>query len=330
MRNKTKPQIPRNNMSELLIPTVGPNKLIPSSPKRAITKSEQDSNIRPFGCTFYLEDTRARTKYVALEVGENVDFHIKTEQADIDFYMQSDDKNKLSSILIGCMADGKEQALATTFPHMQRITSLWCLKYKRPVNIFSIEIYDNNNKAKWLMPAVTPFNSPLVGRPTVTLWYTALTSLVAVFKEGMNSTIFSHKFLSYFKILEAYPSQGPFKIINNYCKTKSIEVPRESRVLSEELLKGAFDKTYHAKYVGNKYTRIRDDLKDYRNAIAHPFISDTFIDLDTIEVQAELAAISNMLERMAIEILEEEIGLLSKVSPDNIYKQLAESYIYGK
>lgn len=319
----------KNNMSELLIPSVGPNKLIPGSPESAITKSEQDSSIRPFGCTFHLEDTRARTLYIALEVVGNSDFHIKMESSDINFYIQSDDKNKLSSVLVGCMVEGKDQALTTAFPHMQRITSLWCLKYKRPVNIYSIEIYDKSNKAKWLIPNVTPSISPRVVGPVVTLWNTALTSLVAVFKEGMNSTIFSHKLISYYKILEAYPSQGPFKEINNYCKEKRMEVPRESKVLSEELLKGAFDKEYHAKYVGKKYTRIRDELKGYRNAIAHPFISDAFIDLDTFEVQAELAAISNMLERMAVEILEEEIGLLSKVSPDNIYKQLAESYTYA-
>lgn len=35
----------KNNMSELLIPSVGPNKLIPGSPESAITKSEQDSSI---------------------------------------------------------------------------------------------------------------------------------------------------------------------------------------------------------------------------------------------------------------------------------------------
>lgn len=319
----------KNQMSELLIPTVGPNKLIPGAPEKIISVSEQDHSIRPFGCTFYLEDTRARTKYVALEVGEDCDFHLKTEHSDINFYFQSDDKNKLCSVLVGCMANGKEQALATTFPHMQRITSLWCLKYKRPANIYSIEIFDKNNKAKWLIPTVTPSITPLVDRPVVTLWNTALTSLVAVFKEGMNSTIFSHKFLSYFKILEAYPSQGPFKEINNYCKEKNIEIPRESKVLFKEILKGAYDNKYHARYVGKKYTQIRDELKDYRNAVAHPFISDVFTDLDTLEVQAELAAISNMLERMAVEVLEEEIGLLSKVSPDNIYKQIAESYTYA-
>jgi hypothetical protein len=316
-------------MNELLIPTVGPNKLIPGSPENIITQSERDSSIRPFGCTFLLEDTRARTKYVALEVGKNSDFHVKMKPSDINFYIQSDNENKLNSVLVGCMANGKEQALATTFPHMQHITSLWCLKYKRPANIYSIEIYDKNNKAKWLIPTVRPSTIPLLDKPVVTLWNTALTSLVSVFKEGMNSTIFSHKFLSYFKILEAYPSQGPFKVINEFCKENNIELPRESKVLSEELLKGALDKEYHDKYAGKKYTRIRDDLRNYRNSVAHPFISDTFIDLDTLEVQAELAAISNMLERMAIEILEEEIGLLSKVSSDNIYKQIADSYTFA-
>lgn len=311
-----------------MIPTVGPNKFIPGSTEKIITESDQDRSNRPFGCTFFLEDTRARTKYVALEVRKDSNFHIKMDPSDINFYIQSDDENKLSSVLVGCMANGKQQALAETFPHMQRITSLWCLKYKRPANIYSIEIYDKNNKAKWLIPTVTPSCIPLVEKPIVTLWNTALTSLVAVFKEGMNSTIFSHKLLSYFKILEAYPSQGPFKEINNYCKENNIELPRESKVLSEALLKGTFDKEYHAKYVGKKYTRIRDELKDYRNSIAHPFISDAFTDLDTLEVQAELAAIANMLERMAVEILEEEICLLSKVSPDNIYKQIAESYTY--
>lgn len=313
-------------MSDLLIPTIGPNNPVSASTEATIAQSERDASSRPFGCTFYLEDTRARTKYVALEVGRNSDFHIKTEQSIVNFYLQFNDTRKLSSVLIGCMAMGKKQALELTLPHMQRLASLWCLKYRRPVSIYSVEVYDKNNHAKWLIPSVTPSTTPLIERPVVTLWDTALTSLVAVFREGMNATAFSHKFLSYFKILEAYPTQGPFKQINAYCKSEGIELPRETKVLTEAALRGAFDATYHSAYLGKKYTRIRDELTDYRNAIAHPFTGDMFLDLDTYEVQAELAAIANMLERMAITVLDEEIQLLAKVSSDDVHKQIAKSY----
>jgi hypothetical protein len=314
-------------MSELLIPTIGPNKMVPVSPIGTIQKSENDTSMRPFGCTYYLDDPRGRTNHVAIKVNNNCDFHIKKDPGDINFYFEADENNFFRSVLVGFNATGKEDAIKVSFPHIQHLTSLWCLKYKRPVSIFSVQVYDKKNKAKWLIPKVTPSVIPQIERPFVTVWNTALTSLVAVFKEGMNSITFSHKFISYYKILEAYPNQGPFKELNNYCTKNNINMPRTSKVLNKSLLKGAFDTQYHSKYVGKKYTRIRDELKLYRNSIAHPFISDSYLDLDTYEVQAELCAISNMLERIALDILEEEINALVCVSSDKVFQKAMKSYI---
>lgn len=171
----------------------------------------------------------------------------------------------------------------------------------------------------------SPSYIPDLVRPEITMWSAAITSLVAIFREGMNATSFSHKFLSYFKIIEAYPNQGPFKEINKYCIDKKIS--RAPKLISEEMLKGAFNEPVHSQFIDMKYTRVRDELRSFRHLIAHPFIDDSYYDIDTYEAQAELVALSNMLERMAISILEEEIEILAKLGENGKFDPVLRSYV---
>ncbi len=313
-------------MDDLLIPNVGPNKLIPWPDNKNTSLSDKDSEKRPFGCTFFLEDARARNQFVALKVGDNSDFHLKDDDIDINFYLKKNENNLLTSILVGCDAENKDEALQIALPHILRITSMWCLKYRRPVSYYALDVFDNKYKAKWLMPSITPSVIPTLEQPKVTMWNSTLTSLVAIFREGMTSNIYSQKFMSYYKILEAYPSKGPFLELVKYCENNGIKISRDRKSVTTGLLHGAYDPSHHDYFLGMKYTRVRDELAEYRNTIAHPFIGNGYRDLDTFDAQVQLVAVSNLLERMAIDILEDEFRLLSQVSIDKNMEIVHETY----
>ena len=313
-------------MDELLIPNVGPNKLIPWPDSKSTSLSDKDNEKRPFGCTFLLEDARARVKNVALKVEGNIDFHLKGDETDLNFYLKTNDQNLLSSIVVGCDARNKDEALQLTLPHVLRLTSMWCLKYRRPVSFYALDVFDNKHKAKWIMPSITPSVIPTLEQPKVTMWNTALTSLVAVFREGMTSNIHSHKFMSYYKILEAYPSNGPFLELVKYCENNGIEFARDKKNVTKELLHGAYAPSIHDHFLGMKYTKVKNELSEYRNSIAHPFIQTAYQDLDTYDAQVQLVGISNLLERMAIDILEDEFKLMAQVSNDKNFEIVHETY----
>ena len=83
----------------------------------------------------------------------------------------------------------------------------------------------------------------------------------------------------------------------------------------------------HDHFIGLKFTNVRDELSSYRNHIAHPFIDDKYFDFDTYELQADLVVITNMLERMAIQIIEQEIIALATVDEENRFDEVKNMYI---
>ena len=224
-------------MDDLIIPNVGVDKLINWSLSENSVKAEADQEIRPFGCAFYIEDNRARKEYASIRVPQGNSFNLPGDGDKIDFYLQKNEKGLLNSVLAGCFSYNKDDALKKCFHHVKRMTSLWSLKYRRPVGISSIDVHDKKHNVHWVQPKASPSDIPHLSLPSVAFYNTALTSLIAVFSEGMNSTVLSQRFLSYFKIIEAYPNQGPFKEINNYCKNNQIDIPRKKHVVSKDMLR---------------------------------------------------------------------------------------------
>lgn len=85
----------------MLIPNVGPYKLLPYVDRSIIIKSENDGEVRPFSVIAFLEDCRARTRHVYLTF-DNVDnFHITGDKCNIDFFLEKNDGGHLRSLLGG-------------------------------------------------------------------------------------------------------------------------------------------------------------------------------------------------------------------------------------
>lgn len=315
-------------MNDLLIPTVSPNKLIPFSDEKNIKQSLNDKSIRPIGCTYFLEDTRARTKYLALKCKEDMSFRVKGNDSEINYYMQTNVDGFLSSVLVGCETNIYENAIQITYPSILNLTSLWCFKYKRPVGIYAIDICDKKHNALWRMPNVIPDNIPTIDLPECSISNVSLSHLISIFKEGMNAISFTHKIQSYFKILEAYPNQAPFLQINNMYNQKGKSIKRKRLVVTEEMLKGAYDESIHKTFIGMKFTRVKQEINNIRNAISHPFIDNKFVEYDSFETQSVFAAYSIMLERISIEIIEQEIKNIISISEQDSSYNVWKSYLH--
>jgi hypothetical protein len=312
----------------MLIPNFGLYKCQPYCNEQLITKSLADTKNRPFSVTIFLEDNRARTKHVYISFDKLDRFHIKSDESKINFYMNKNESGHLISIVVGCFTTNYQRALEIVYPYTQMILSQWCMKYQRPIGVYDTHIKDLDNKAIWRIPHSAPNTLPMIEFPIVTMANSTLASLISVFREGMNSQSNGNRFLNYFKILEAYPSLGPFRETNLYCKEKGIKHKRSTLVVTEELLLGSYKAEYHELYLGKKFTWCKNELLEFRNAIAHPFLkNEKYIELDTFAIQAGLSAYANLLERVALKILNEEFMLWDKLSTDPIDTSVIKSYV---
>ena len=97
--------------------------------------------------------------------------------------------------------------------------------------------------------------------------------------------------------------------------------------VTEQLMTGAFTEEYHREFIGKKATWCRYRLHRVRLAVAHPFLDGhQYIDLDTTEHQAVLAAYANLLERLAIAILDDEFRLWGEFVDEPGYAEMSKSY----
>lgn len=312
----------------MLIPNVGPHKLLPYVDQSIINKSENDHEERPFAVIAFLEDSRARTRHVYLTFGNADSFHMKDDKGNIDFFLEKNNDGHLASLLGGCFVNNHQEAFELVFPHILRIISQWCFKYKRPISIYETRVVDNRHQATWGIPYTSPSVVPIVEVQGATMAETTLTSLFAVFKEGMNSQSSGNRFLNYYKILEAYPNKGPFLETIKACKSKGVTNPRSVPVVTSELLIGAYEEEYHSIFIGKKFTWCKEHLRGLRDALAHPFLDEKgYLDLDSLTVQLHLSAYANLLERIAIKVLEEEFLLWGRLSDDPNYEVAARSYV---
>lgn len=311
----------------MLIPNIGPHKFLQYKSDDITKKSIIDTEIRPFSVTCYLEDTRAREKHIFLRIGEDDSFHVEMNNEQIDFFLNENEKGFINYLLGGCFRASYIEAYELVFPHLQSIITQWVFKYKRPINIYEVRIIDKKHNAAWGIPHSRPNTIPKIDVPIVNFQDSAISALFAIFREGMNSVSYSNKFLSYYKILESYPNNGPFKETNNFFENNNIKNVRGRPKVTKGLLKGAYTEKYHKNFLDKKFTRCRDKLRDYRDAVAHPFLTDGYINLDDIGTQSELSAYANLVERMALSILEEELRLWIEYSNDPLIISAALSYL---
>jgi hypothetical protein len=100
-------------------------------------------------------------------------------------------------------------------------------------------------------------------------------------------------------------------------------------VVTTDLLKGAFEEEYHSIFIGKKFTWCKEHLRPLRDAVAHPFLDGKgYLDFDNLTVQSHLSAYANLVERIAVKVLEEEFVLWGQLSDNPGYEVAAKSYIY--
>jgi|TARA_B100002003_G_C14007783_1_gene486299 hypothetical protein len=91
---------------------------------------------------------------------------------------------------------------------------------------------------------------------------------------------------------------------------------------------GAYKAEYHQAFLGKKFTWCKEQLKDFRDALAHPFIKRKgYVDLDSLDTQTKLSAFANLLERIALSVLREEFTLWGELSDDPKYASMVQSYL---
>ncbi len=155
-------------------------------------------------------------------------------------------------------------------------------------------------------------------------------SVLALFREGMASTQVAYRLLCYFKILDAWKNgQGPFAQSDELLKKKNRRRDKSRLKLDDRLFSGKGDAKKYEDYLGKKFTWVIDQCTDARDFIAHPFRrSGEFISLDDPNTLIALGDLANIAERMAIEVVVEELQLLSSIAETDLTERVVRSLVH--
>jgi hypothetical protein len=257
---------------ELLIPTIGPHHWVRVSSPDAIKASDDDKTLRPISIVFFLEDPRARTQHVYVTLDQEKEFHYGENSDAVNIWLEGNKERLLQSIIVGVYDTSTQSAFLRAAERIYSMLSLWTYQYKRPFSVQEVKLYDKTHKAQWQIPKFCPHSVPLKLSFLALHQESHIGSLFAIFREAMNSTSFAYRFLSYFKIAEAWIShQGPFAWIIYESKRKGKSPDFPIRKVDKELLGGAYRPEYHDIFLNKKFTWCVNQLEEIRALIAHPF-----------------------------------------------------------
>jgi hypothetical protein len=311
--------------------SLGPYDWLPASDPKTIEASDIDTTIRPVGITVFLEDPRARTPYVYVHPPAETEYHVNTDDGTVvDLWLRATpDGQFLSSVLLGTHAASAKQAFDRSYAYLLSLLSLWSFQAQRPMAVHEILVDDRPHGAKWVVRPQAQV--PLRLNNTKGSFGVAhpLGSLMALFREGMASTHASQRFLSYYKILDAWrKGDGPFKLTNEQLRAKGMA--RRKLVFAKEMFLNRPASHDYSEVLGKKFTWCIDRMNEPRKFVAHPFDEEgKFLSLDDPTTQAALSQAANMAERMAIEILVEEINVIRSLAPsDEAGNLLLEAYVH--
>jgi Methylamine utilization protein MauJ len=309
----------------------GPYDWLPASTSETITASDADTTVRPVGVTAFLEDPRARAAHVYVRPPAQTEYHVKTDDGSVvDLWLRAcPDGQFLSSVLLGTHAETPKRAFDRNYAYLLSLLSSWSFQAQRPMAVREILVEDKTHGAQWVVRPQA--QEPLQLNDIKASFAAAhpLGSLMALFREGMASIHASQRFLSYYKIIDAWRNgEGPFKLTNEQLKAKGMS--RRRLVLEEGMFTNKPATHDYSEVLGKKFTWCIDRLYEPRNFVAHPFDEQgRFLSLDDPMTQAALSQAANMAERMAIEILVEELRLLrSLASTDELGDRVLEAYIH--
>ncbi len=318
------------SLSELHIPHIyATSWWCEAGDKKSRLNFSQDKSIRAIGVRFCLEDLRAKTLYAHVKLNTELSQNLQEpNDKQVDVYFERNAQDFLSAILIGSQYSDMEDALSRSFLILNSILSMLTFFYRRPFRVWQIHLTDEKHgiklSTKSYCPKTAVFSLPSAGIPS----HYPMGSLFSLYREGMNSLDIPYRYITFFKIYEAWYDK---KIRKKFFNRKNRTQPKV--LITKDMLMGFFIEKYHKPYLNKAINekKIYGKLSDLRNMIAHPFLNNRepsgFIVLDSFESIKKLEAMANLIERIATEILEQELSIWAEERPD--YKQLLAVYKRG-
>lgn len=319
------------NWKDTLVPNVGPHHWVALTHPDTLSASDRDTASRPIGVVFHLEDPRARTQHVYVQLRkEEKEFHRGSGTETVDIWFEENGDGLLQTIVFGLFDTNTQSAFRRASENAYSLLSLWAYQYKRPFAVQEVKLQDKTHNALWIIPKFCPKAVALRTTQMAFSQESPIGSLFALFREGMNSTSSAYRFLSYFKIAEAWKNRlGPFAWLVAEAKRKNRPPSMPVRVVTVEFLGGSYRPAYHDPYVGKKFTWCIDQLEELRAVVAHPFNkASAFTNFDSPDAQAYLGAAANLVERIAIQLLEDFLEEWEAVDEGGLAKQVKSVYAH--
>ena len=301
---------------------------VKSDSQHKIKGAQSDHAKRKFVFRFFLEDLRARTQFVHVLLAEE----LSQSAQDVDIWFEKNENGFLSVIQVELIADNFISGFRKSHDCALRLLSMITFFYRRPCRISFISAFDAKHElvlekmfntcpapAKFILPKAAFSKEVPIG------------SLLAIYREAMNSIDLGWRYINFFKIYESwYKNRFVFDLTNKLLQKDDIERPEI--IVTKDLLQGAFAPKFHKEILNRNFKdkELFKELNHIRNLIAHelltrvPDVAPHFGNFDDTFQQESLEANSNLVERMATKILEVELDLLGKC--DQAFKEVNEIY----
>lgn len=315
-------------VDELHIPHINLLHWVSTSEKKNVSKAMKDKNKRPYGITFFIEDLRANTSYAHVRIEEDeLSQSLKVDSNSINSWFNKNKEGYLESILVGVDSTNQIDAFKIAYSHISTVLSLFTFFYRRPFRIWQTHVFDKKNKVTFITPRFKPKPEKLKLPNISFLTNNPLGSLFSLYREGMNSLDLPYRFTNFFKIYEAWFFEDSAKKF-----FYRDEKPRLPIIITKKMLSGTYRKKYHQEFLDKDILdkELYLYLNTVRKYLSHPFIDryvpPSFYNLDEVSVSEALECMSNLIERIATKILDDELSLLSSINPKindlvKIYKQ---------
>ena len=268
------------------------------SPEKS-NQSKKDKSKRKFGVKFFLEDPIAKTDHVYLSLSEE----ILIRNADANIYFEKNNKNLLESIFIGLEGTGLIEVFNKASNTIFSILTILCFFYRRPAKFRLITITDTQYQIEFQTRDHAPKPEKLIA-PLVSFINHPIGSLLAVYRDGINSADLPYKYICFFKIYEAwfkYSEQFFDRSKADFCELE----------ITHEFLLGRYNKEFHEKFIGRKIgdEYVYEECNEVRKYLVHPMIHHKVpkpgcINLDSIEFSMMLESMVNLIEKISTVLLD--------------------------
>lgn len=297
--------------------------------KEDIENAQKDKTKRSFGVQFFLEDLRARTQHVSVSLSEELSLQGDEGTGTINIWFEKNINNFFTSILAGLDAEDFKTAFKKAYNSVASILSMLVFFYRRPLRIKTIEIYDKKYSLSYRTFNYAAETKKLILPKASLSKEIPIGSLLALYREGMNSVDLAYRYINFFKIYESwYNNDFAFKLTNNVLG--KINISRLGFKITKKLLLSSYVPFYHDNFLNKSFKdeEVFKWLNYLRNLLAHYLIDRSgpprFVNFDDIEMLEQIEAMSNLVERMATIILDYEFFLLSLCGDE--FKNLYEIY----